>query len=326
MGESGAKRWRVGESVVDGAFVRRPSAFREAVTADGSSGHPAAPGRYHLYVSLACPWAHRTIIVRRLKRLEDVIGMTVVDPIRDERGWAFRDVPGAARDPLHGWSLLAEAYEATAPGYDGRVSVPVLWDSEAGRVVSNESADIIRMLDTEFDAFTDVRLDLYPAELREAIDDVNDRVYTTVNDGVYKAGFARSQRAHERAVHDLFDTLDWLEERLGRHPYVAGDRITEADWRLFTTGIRFDTVYHGHFKCNVRRLVDYPRLWSLVRELYHVPGVAGTVDFDHIKRHYYMTHRSINPTGIVPVGPALDLDEPWQGIRPGRPAREERAA
>jgi glutathionyl-hydroquinone reductase len=301
-----------------GAFVRPQSAFRDRVTADGSSGYPAESGRYHLYVSLACPWAHRAIIVRALKGLEDVVGMTVLDPIRDERGWAFTDDP----DPVNGFRFLAEAYERSQPGYDGRVSVPVLWDTRTSRIVNNESAEIIRMLSSEFDAFTDVGDDLYPEDLREEIDGVNERVYAGLNNGVYRAGFARSQVAYEEAASEVFETLDWLEERLAWRPYVAGDRVTEADWRLFTTLIRFDSVYHGHFKCNVRRLVDYPRLWSLVRELYHVPGVADTVDLDAIKRHYYMTHHTINPTRIVPIGPALDLDEPWDGIRPG-PRREE---
>ena len=293
-----------------GAFVRRPSRFRRWITADGSSGYRAEPGRYHLYVSKACPWAHRTIVVRRLKQLEDVVSMSVVDPIRDERGWAFRDVPGAGPDPVNGFSFLSEAYEATERGYDGRVSVPVLWDRETSAVVSNESADILRMLNGEFDAFTDSRLDLYPEPLRPEIDRLNEWIYATVNNGVYRAGFATEQEAYEAAVRPLFATLDALDARLATRRYLLGGRFTEADWRLFTTLVRFDVVYHGHFKCNIRRLVDYPSLWAYTRDLYSTPGVAETVDLDHIKRHYYMTHPAVNPTRIVPVGPELDLTAP----------------
>jgi glutathionyl-hydroquinone reductase len=293
-----------------GRFVRQTSRFREWVTADGSSPYPAEAGRYHLYVSYACPWAHRTIIVRRLKRLEDVIGLSAVDPVRDERGWAFTDERRCGPDPVNGFRFLSEAYRASDPSFDGRVTVPVLWDRVTGGIVSNESADIIRMLNSAFDAWGDTGVDLYPRELREEIDRVNARVYATVNDGVYRSGFAGSQEAYEEAVYPLFETLDWLDERLAAQCYLVGGRITEADWRLFTTLVRFDPVYVGHFKCNIRRIADYANLSGYLRELYQVPGVAETVDFDHIKRHYHVTHRTINPTGIVPVGPAMDLDAP----------------
>jgi glutathionyl-hydroquinone reductase len=293
-----------------GCFVRQKSRFRGAVTADGSSGFPAAPGRYHLYVSRACPWAHRTIIVRRLKGLEDVVSLSVVDPVRDERGWAFTEGPGHGPDTLNGFAFLAEAYERSDPDFGGRVTVPVLWDRVTRQIVSNESADIIRMLNAEFDAWGDAAVDLYPPDLREEIDRVNDRVYRTVNNGVYRAGFATTQEAYEEAFALLFATLDDLDRRLASQRYLTGERVTEADWRLFTTLVRFDAVYALHFKCNLRRIVDYPSLWPYLRELYQAPGVAETVDFDHIKRHYYLTHTSINPTGIVPAGPALDLTLP----------------
>jgi putative glutathione S-transferase len=293
-----------------GRFVRQQSRFREWVTADGTSPYPAESGRYHLYVSYACPWAHRTIIVRRLKGLEGVIGMSAVDPVRDERGWAFTDERRCGPDPVNGFRFLSEAYRASDPSFDGRVTVPVLWDTVTGGIVSNESADIIRMLNSAFDAWGDPEVDLYPRRLRGEIDEVNERVYATLNDGVYRSGFAASQEAYEEAVHPLFETLDWLDQRLSRQRYLVGGRITEADWRLFTTLVRFDPVYVGHFKCNIRRIVDYPNLSGYLRELYQVPGVAETVDFDHIKRHYYVTHRTINPTGIVPVGPRMDLDAP----------------
>jgi len=291
-------------------FIRQEDQFRDWVTRDGSSSYPAEPDCYHLYVSLACPWAHRTIIVRKLKKLEDVIGMTVVDPIRDERGWAFRDGPGHSEDPVNGWRFLSDAYKATDPNYNARFSVPVLWDKKMSRIVSNADDDIMRMLNSEFDAFTDCDLNFYPEDLRTEIDEVNDFVYPNVNDGVYRAGFATTQRAYERAVRRLFDTLDRLEERLKNQRYLVGHQLTEADWRLFTTLIRFDTVYYVHFKCNIRRIVDYPNLWGYLRDLYQHDGVAETVHFDHIKRHYYITHTDINPTQIVPAGPELDLTSP----------------
>jgi len=293
-----------------GNFERADSKLRGWVTADGSSGFEAERGRYHLYVSLACPWAHRTVIVRMLKGLEDVVSLSVVDPIRDESGWAFRDVPGAGPDPVNGFSFLSEAYDSTDPDYDGRISVPVLWDRETDRIVSNESADLIVMLNQAFDEWGDASLDLYPADLRAEMDELNARVYETVNNGVYRAGFATTQEAYEEAVGPMFETLDALDERLASRRYLFGGELTLADWRLFTTLVRFDPVYYLHFKCNVHRIADYPNLWPYLRDLLTVPGVRETVNMDHVKRHYYGTHPSINPHGIVPVGPALDYDEP----------------
>ena len=293
-----------------GAFVRRDSVFRRWVSADGSSDFVAEPGRYHLYVSLACPWAHRTLIFRKLKRLERVISVSVVDPVRDEQGWAFREVPGAGEDPVNGFAFLSEAYRATNPAYAGNVTVPVLWDRDSGQIVNNESSEIIRMLGSAFDALTDANDDYYPAKLRDQIDKVNQRVYETVNNGVYRCGFAQSQQAYEQAFTQLFGSLDWLEERLSRQRYLVGDTITEADWRLFPTLVRFDSVYVGHFKCNRNRIIDMPNLWGYVRELYQHPGIAETVNLDHIKRHYYMTHPSLNPTRIVPKGPRIDFMTP----------------
>jgi len=293
-----------------GEFIRQESAFREWITADGSSGYRAEPGRYHLYVSYACPWAHRTIIFRKLKGLEDVIGMTVVDPIRDERGWAFTDEVGGP-DPVNGFRLLAEAYRATEPGFGGRVTVPVLWDKKTGRIVNNESSEIIRMLNSEFDEWATRRsVDFYPRALRAEIDAINANVYDNVNNGVYRCGFATSQEAYDEAYENLFAALERLEVRLAHHRFLVGETQTEADWRLFTTLVRFDPVYVGHFKCNERRLVDYPNLWAYTRDLYQTPGVAETVNLDHIKRHYYLTHRTINPTGVVPRGPVIDYTAP----------------
>jgi putative glutathione S-transferase len=293
-----------------GAFVRQGDAFRGWVSADGSSGLPAVAGRYHLYVSLACPWAHRTIIVRALNRLEAAVGMTVVDPIRDDSGWAFRPVPGASADPLNGFAYLAEAYRATDPHYHGRVTVPVLWDIQTKRIVSNSDDDIMRMLETEFDALGARELDFYPLALRAEIDALNERIYETVNDGVYRAGFATTQAAYEAPVRALFATLDELDARLASRRYLFGAAPVETDWRLFVTLVRFDAVYNGHFKCNLRRIADYPNLAGYLRDLYQFAGVAATVDFDHIKRHYYVTHDEINPTGIVPLGPIQDLAAP----------------
>jgi putative glutathione S-transferase len=293
-----------------GAFVRSTSTFRDWVTADGSSSFPAEAGRYHLYVSLACPWAHRTIIVRHLKRLEGVISLSVVDPIRNERGWAFTGAPRTDLDLLNGFHYLAEAYTATDPAYRGRVTVPVLWDKQTRRIVNNESADVIRMLNSAFDAFTDVDLDLYPAAHADEIDAINNRVYDGLNNAVYRAGFGRTQAAYDAAVHDVFDTLDWLDERLATRRYLVGAQFTEADWRLFTTLVRFDPVYVTHFRCDRRRIVDYPALSGYLRDLYTVPGVADTVDFDQIRRHYYLTHRELNPRGILPIGPDIDLTAP----------------
>lgn len=293
-----------------GEFVRQEDRFRGWVTADGSSGYPAEPGRYHLYVSLACPWAHRTVILRKLKRLENVVGMTVVDPIRDEKGWAFRNGPGYSEDPINGFRYLSEAYKKTDPTFNDRVTVPVLWDKKTSRIVSNSDDDILRMLNSAFNALTDVKTDFYPAPLRAEIDEINDFIYPNINDGVYRAGFATTQKSYEAAVRNLFDALDRIEARISKQRYLVGQQITEADWRLFPTLIRFDAVYHGHFKCNIRRIVDYPHLWGYLRELYQYDGIAETVNFDHIKRHYYVTHDDINPTRIVPVGPALDLTSP----------------
>ena len=300
-----------GEQGADGRFKRQSSKFREWVTADGSSGFPAEAGRYHLYVSLACPWAHRTVILRELKGLQDAIGMSIVDPVRDEKGWAFTDEPGTTPDELHGWAYLEEGYLETDPDFDARITVPVLWDTHTGRIVNNESADIIVMLNSAFDAFAaEPQLDLYPAALREEIDALNARIYENVNNGVYRAGFARSQEAYEEAVFPLFQTLDELDVRLSTRRYLVGDAQTLADWRLFTTLLRFDPVYVGHFKCNLRRIADYPNLSGYLRDLYQTPGVAETVDLDQIKRHYYVTHDTINPSGIVPAGPVLDLGAP----------------
>lgn len=296
---------------VDGRFVRQDDAFRDWVTADGRSGFPAEAKRYHLYVSLACPWAHRTIIVRALKGLQDAVGMTVVDPERDELGWAFRDPGGTTTDPVNGFAYLAEAYRATDPHYHGRVTVPVLWDTVSKRIVSNSDDDIMRMFETEFDALAaNPELDLYPPHHRAEIDELNAQIYETVNDGVYRAGFAASQAAYEEPAYRLFDTLDTLDTRLASRRYLFGPAPLETDWRLFVTLVRFDAVYVGHFKCNLRRVADYPNLSGYLRDLYQIGGVADTVSFDHIKRHYYVTHDEINPTRIVPIGPLLDLAAP----------------
>jgi putative glutathione S-transferase len=296
-----------------GRFVRKESAFRDRVAADGSTRFAPEAGRYHLYVSYACPWAHRTLIVRALKKLEGVVSVSVVHPLMAENGWSFENpdaMAGVSGDPVNGCRFLHQIYTKADPGYSGRVTVPVLWDRELGTIVNNESAEIIRMLNREFDALGDPSLDLYPEALRSRIDEVNDFVYPNVNNGVYRCGFATTQEAYEEAFRDLFSALDRLEERLGGSRYLVGSRITEADWRLFTTLVRFDAVYVGHFKCNLRRIADHPHLSGYLRELYQVPGVAETVNFEHIKRHYYQSHATINPTGVVPVGPELDLDAP----------------
>jgi len=299
-----------------GRFVRSESQFRNWVTADGApgptgeGGFAAEPGRYHLYVSLACPWAHRTLIFRRLKALEDAIGVSVVHWHMAENGWEFREGPGATGDRLYGSRYLHEIYTRAKSDYTGRVTVPVLWDKERRTIVSNESAEIIRMLNTAFDGVGADGPDLYPEPLRGEIDRLNARVYDDVNNGVYKSGFATSQEAYEEAVTALFAALDDLEALLGGRRYLAGERLTEADWRLFTTLVRFDPVYVGHFKCNLRRLVDYPNLWGYARELYQWPKVRETVNFEHIKRHYYGSHRTVNPSGIVPSGPVIDFLAP----------------
>jgi len=291
---------------VDGAFARQADAFDDWVKADGSTGYPAVAGRYHLYVSLACPWAHRTVIIRALKKLENAIGMSIVDPIRDERGWAFTDANGP--DPVNGFIFLSQAYTKTDPAYRGRVTVPVLWDKETRVIVSNNDDHIMRMLETEFDAVAGSNdIDFYPEEHRSAIDALNDEIYDAVNNGVYKAGFATDQDVYAEAATSVFNELDRLEARLAEHRFLFGTTPVETDWRLFVTLIRFDAVYVGHFKCNVRRIVDYPNLWGYLRDLCQYRNVASTVNFDHIKRHYYMTHDEINPSRIVPIGPQLDL-------------------
>lgn len=289
-----------------GRFVRPASAFRRWVTADGSSGFPAEAGRYRLVVSLACPWAHRTLIFRALKGLESMIPVSVVDPLMLENGWEFPAGPDGEPAPFFGARFLHEVYTAADPQYSGRVTVPVLWDTQQQTIVSNESAEIIRMFNSAFDGLGAAAADFYPAPLRDEIDAVNDWVYSTVNNGVYRCGFATTQEAYEEAFAALFDALDQLDHRLGEQRYLVGPAVTEADWRLFTTLVRFDAVYVGHFKCNLRRIADYPHLSGYVRDLYQVPGVAGTVHFDHIKRHYFGSHKTLNPTGIVPAGPAMD--------------------
>ena len=295
----------------DGSFRRLDSYFRDHVTADGSSGYRAEPGRYHLYVSYACPWAHRTIIYRHLKGLEDVISMTVVDPERDERSWAITGAPGTTSDPVNNFTFLSEGYVASDPDFGGRVTVPALWDRERKRIVNNESSEIIRMFDTEFDAFAGHPERHYlPEDLRAEIDELNWFVYDNVNNGVYKTGFATTQSAYERAFGNLFEALDELDARLATRRYLVGDTITEADLRLFPTLVRFDAVYVGHFKCNLRRIADYANLSGYLRDVYQHPGIAATVDMDQIKRHYYRTHPTLNPTRIVPLGPALDLAAP----------------
>jgi len=296
-----------------GRFVRKESAFRDWVRDDGTTSFAPEPGRYHLYVSLACPWAHRTLLFRKLKKLERGISVSVVHPLMAENGWSFANPDGTAgciADDVNGMGYLHEVYTKADPHYTGRVTVPVLWDRNHATIVNNESSEIIRMLNSEFDALGDASLDFYPKALRAEIDEVNAFVYPKVNNGVYRCGFATTQEAYEEALHQLFETLDELDRRLGVQRYLVGDRITEADWRLFTTLVRFDAVYVGHFKCNQRRIADYRHLSGYLKELYQVPGVAGTVNFQHIKRHYYQSHRTINPTGVVPLGPRLDLEEP----------------
>ncbi len=286
-----------------GGFVRPATVFRDRIEPGGR--FPPEPGRYHLYVSLACPWAHRTLIFRRLKALEAHITLSVTHWLMGEDGWTFTDAPGVVADPW-GAQALFEIYARADPRYTGRVSVPVLWDRVERTIVSNESAEIIRMFNTAFDTVGAAPGDYYPVAHRPEIDALNERIYATVNNGVYRAGFAKTQAAYDDAVSALFDTLDWLEARLSGQRYLCGEQVTEADWRLFTTLIRFDPVYHGHFKCNLRRLVDYPSLYAYTRTLSEVPGVAETIDLDHIKRHYYLSHPWIDPSGIVPLGPAAE--------------------
>ncbi len=294
-----------------GEFIRAGSQFRGWISADGSSRFAAEAGRYHLYVSLACPWAHRTVIFRKLKGLERTLSVSVVDPFMDRDGWTFSTREACVPDSVNGAARLREIYVLAKPDYSGRVTVPVLWDRKTRTIVNNESSEIIRMLNREFDDFAARTLpDMYPEDLRAEIDRWNELVYRTVNNGVYRAGFATAQDKYEHAVEALFSTLDLLERRLTNDRYLCGPRLTEADWRLFTTLVRFDPVYHGHFKCNLRRLVDYPNLWAYARDLYQLPGVADTVNLAHIKEHYYRSHVTVNPTSIVPLGPVIDFMEP----------------
>lgn len=299
------------ETSDEGEFERQDDAFRAWVSDDESTPYPVEAGRYHLYVSLACPWAHRTLIARALKGLESAIGVTVVDPVRDERGWAFRDGPGCSRDPVNGFAFLSEAYHATQPGYRGRVTVPVLWDTRTRRIVNNSEDDLCRMFDGVF-----ARLGhggdtvLFPLEVEAEHVRLAGEIYERVNNGVYRAGFATRQAAYERACRGVFAALDAYEERLASRRFLLGARPVEVDWRMFCTLVRFDAVYHGHFKCNVRRIADYPALSGYLCDLYQQPGIAATVNLDHIKRHYYMTHDEINPTRIVPLGPELDFARP----------------
>jgi len=293
-----------------GEFVRAAYPFQGRITADGSSGYPAEAGRYHLYISWACPWAQRSAIVRRLLGLENVISLGVVDPVRDGRGWAFREGRGHGLDVVNGFAFLREAYEATEAGYPGHISVPVLWDKTTGRIVSNNFPDITIDLETQFGRWPDPSVDLYPERLRSEIDEINAVVYERVNNGVYRCGFARTQQAYHQAVTALFETLDWLEGKLATRRYLTGGVLTEADVRLWVTLARFDAVYYSHFKCSIKRLTDYPNLWAYARDLYTRPAFRETTDFDHIKRHYYITQGGINPTRIVPEGPVIDWDEP----------------
>ena len=291
------------EKGTDGQFNRQEDSFRSFVRKDSSSKFPAVANRYHLYASLACPWAHRVIIVRKLKGLEKIIGMTIVDPVRDEKGWRFTEEP----DPINNFEYLKQAYIASDPGFDARVTVPVLWDCIKQKIVNNSEDDLTYMMNTEFEDFSLTQLDLHPENLRTEIEELERIIYENINNGVYQAGFATTQSAYELAVEKLFKTLDFLEDRLSNSQYLFGSQIVECDWRLFVTLIRFDAVYHGHFKCNQRRIIDYPNLYRYMCELYQLDGISSTVNFDHIKRHYYMTHPEINPTRIVPIGPDLEF-------------------
>ncbi|MGI8524925.1 MAG: glutathione S-transferase family protein [Pseudolabrys sp.] len=309
------------ERTKDGHFIRPDAGFRHWVTADGvagpsgKDGFAAEAGRYHLYVSLSCPWASRTIIFRKLKALEDVVSMSIASWHVGRDGWSFDQHEGSTGDDVNGKSKLSEIYLAADPRYSGRVSVPALWDKKRKTIVNNESSEIIRMLNSVFDAFTDVKTDYYPKALRAEVDKINDLVYPNINNGVYRAGFATSQAAYEQAFRELFDALDEIEQRLGKQRYLTGGTITEADWRLFCTLIRFDAVYYSHFKCNWRHIYEYPNLSNYTRDLYQVPGVPETVSLDHIKRHYYGSQLKVNPTGIVPVGPQLDFAAPHDRAR-----------
>lgn len=307
----------------DGHFIRPTARFRNWVTPDGGpgpsgeGGFSAEPGRYHLYVSLACPWAHRTVIFRKLKALENVVGLSVVSPEMGRDGWTFDTSTGSTGDAVNGKAKLSDVYVLAEPRYTGRVSVPLLWDKRRKTIVNNESSEIIRIFNSAFDAQTNVRTDYYPAALRGEIDRLNEKIYANVNNGVYRAGFATTQAAYEQAFRNLFDTLEEIEQMLGQHRYLVGNTITEADWRLFPTLIRFDAVYYSHFKCNWRHIYEYPNLSNYLRDLYQQPGIAETVNLEQIKRHYYWSQRQVNPTGIVPVGPQLDFSAPHDRARFG---------
>jgi putative glutathione S-transferase len=290
-----------------GRFVRKDSQFRDWITADGSSGFKAEPGRYHLYVSLACPWAHRTLILRKIKKLENIISLSIVDPLMEENGWEFSDYEGSIPDIINRSDYLHQIYTTSKPEFTGRVTVPVLWDKQKKTIVNNESSEIILMLNSEFDEFGDSSLDFYPEDLRSEIDEINQYIYHSINNGVYKCGFATTQEAYEEAFINLFSSLDKIDNILSNKRYLVGGKLTIADWRLFTTLVRFDSVYYTHFKCNLRTIEEYPHISNYLRELYQYPGVEETVNFKHIKEHYFKSHKSINPTGIVPSGPELDL-------------------
>lgn len=294
----------------DGKFNRMPTKFRDRITADGSSGFLAEAGRYHLYICLACPWAHRTLIMRKLKGLEDVIGVSIVDPLLSDKGWAFSDAPGAIPDSVNHAQYLQDIYLKADSKYTGRITVPVLWDKQKATIVNNESREIIRMFDLEFGAFTKPDTDFYPEALRAKIDETIEAIYMPINNGVYRSGFATSQQAYESAVTELFEHLDRWESVLGSQRYLCGNQLTEADVCLFTTLLRFDPVYHGHFKCNLRRIIDYPNLWNYLKDVYQYPGIQETCNLDHIKRHYYMSQTQVNPNRIVPKGPVIDFEEP----------------
>ncbi len=293
-----------------GKFNRTPTKFRNWITADGSSGFPVEANRYHLYVSLACPWAHRTLILRQLKGLADKITLSIVDPEINQDGWIFSDSIGCIPDTVNHFPYLRDIYTKAEPQYTGKVTVPVLWDKQIGTIVNNESRDIIRMFDTAFGAYAKANVDFYPAALRDTIDRTIDAIYTPINNGVYRSGFATTQAAYEEAVAELFQALDHWEAVVSRQRYLCGEQITEADWCMFTTLLRFDSVYHGHFKCNLKRIVDYPNLWNYLKDLYQQSGVKDTCNLDHIKQHYYKSHTNINPTRIVPKGPVIDFDAP----------------
>jgi putative glutathione S-transferase len=292
-----------------GEFNRMPTRFRHWVTADGSSGYPAEPNRYHLYVSLACPWAHRTLIMRSLKGLQEIISLSIVDPEMGENGWKFSDYPGCIPDTINHTEYLRDVYIKANSEYTGRVTVPILWDKQKNTIVNNESREIIRMLDWEFAAYSQSELNLCPDNIKETVDQTIDAIYQPINNGVYRSGFASTQSAYEAAVTELFEHLDHWEKVLGKQRYLCENTLTEADICMFTTLIRFDAVYHGHFKCNLQRIIDYPNLWNYLKDIYQYPGVAETCNLDHIKRHYYISHSHINPTQVVPKGPTLNLEE-----------------